>query len=133
VSEVVATAAMLASLPTTRRDMMQRWDEVEVDLRVEMTLALDEGRPPEPLLAAFAAERPVAVARLRPFEAGDALQALIEVLALLLPLGADRLALALPGVARAPARESPGVPGRDGSDDDGRDGGHGDTRVGGGG
>lgn len=106
--------------------MLQRWDEVEVDLRVEVTLALDEGRPPEPLLAAFAEERPVAVTRLRPFEAGDALQALIEVLALLLPLGADRLALALPGVAHLPARESSDVPGGE----DGDDGDRGDPRVG---
>jgi hypothetical protein len=112
--------------------MLQRWDEVEVDLRVEVTLALDEGRPPEPLLAAFAEERPVAVTRLRPFEAGDALQALIEVLALLLPLGADRLALALPGVAHLPARESSDVPdGEDGDDGDRGDrGDRGDPRVG---
>jgi hypothetical protein len=87
--------------------MLERWDEVEVDLRVETTLALDEGRPPPPLLVAFAGPRPVAVTALRPFDDGDALQALIEVLALLLPLGTDRLALSLPGIARDP---DPGAP-----------------------
>jgi hypothetical protein len=79
--------------------VLERWDEVEVDLRVEVTLALDEGLPPRPLLVAFAGEQSVAVAQLRPFTRDDALQALIEVLALLLPLGTDRVALALPALA----------------------------------
>jgi hypothetical protein len=82
--------------------MLERWDEVEVDLRVEMTLALDDGLPPRPLLVAFAGEQPVAVTQLRPFAQIDALQALIEVLALLLPLGTDRVALALPALACVP-------------------------------
>jgi hypothetical protein len=97
--------------------MLQRWDEVEVDLRVEVTLTLDEGLPPQPLLAAFAGEQPVAVARLRRFGQGDALQALIEVLALVLPLGTDRVALALPArahVADAGA-DGPADPAADGA------------------
>jgi hypothetical protein len=80
--------------------MFERWDEVEVDLRVETTIALDTGRLPEPLLIAFAGEDPVGLVALRPFGDADVLQALIEVLALLLPLGTDRVALSLPGVAR---------------------------------
>ena len=80
--------------------MFERWDEVELDLQVEATLALDEGYAPEPLLVAFDDQEPVAIVGLRPFEADGVLQALVEVLALLLPLGARRVALTLPGRAR---------------------------------
>ena len=80
--------------------MFEQWDEVELDLRVEATLALDDGRPPEPLLVAFDDDAPLAVVALRPFDHQGVLQALVEVLALLLPLGARRIALGLPGRAR---------------------------------
>lgn len=80
--------------------MFEQWDEVELDLQVETTLALDEGYAPEPLLVAFDEKEPVGVVGLRPFEPEGVLQALVEVLALLLPLGARRVALALPGRAR---------------------------------
>jgi hypothetical protein len=82
------------------RRMFERWDEVELDLQVEATLALDEGYGPEPLLVAFDEQEPVGIVGLRPFEPHGVLQALVEVLALLLPLGARRLALTLPGQAR---------------------------------
>ncbi len=87
--------------------MFERWDEVELDLQVEATLALDEGYAPEPLLVAFDEQEPVAIVRLRPFEPDGVLQALVEVLALLLPLGARRIALTLPGVARDVPDEAP--------------------------
>ena len=80
--------------------MFEHWDEVELDLQVEATLALDEGYAPEPLLVAFEGQEPVGIVGLRPFEAEGVLQALVEVLALLLPLGARRVALTLPGRAR---------------------------------
>jgi hypothetical protein len=77
--------------------MFERWDEVEVDLRVEATLALDGGGAPRPVLAAFRGPEPLGVAALRPFAHDGLLAALVEVMALLLPLGADRVALALAG------------------------------------
>lgn len=80
--------------------MFERWDEVELDLQVEATMALDQGLVPAQLLVAFDDEEPLAVVGLRPFEPDGVLDALVEVLALLLPLGARRLALALPGQAR---------------------------------
>jgi hypothetical protein len=83
----------------TRR-MFEHWDEVELDLQVEATLALDEGYALQPLLVAFDDHEPVGIVGLRPFEAEGVLQALVEALALLLPLGARRIALTLPGRAR---------------------------------
>ncbi|MCC5947692.1 MAG: hypothetical protein JJT89_04475 [Nitriliruptoraceae bacterium] len=50
-----------------------------------------------PQLLAFDGDRPMARAGLRPFDADGLLPALIEVLSLLLPLGADRLALLATG------------------------------------
>lgn len=80
--------------------MFERWDEVELDLRVQATLALDEGAVPVPLLVAFSDDAAIAVVGLRPFGADGLLPALVEVLALLLPVGAHRLALGLPGQTR---------------------------------
>lgn len=60
---------------------------------------LDRGLRPVPTLIAFDGDRAVAIVGLRPFDRDDAVQALIEVLSLLLPLGVDRLALSLPGLA----------------------------------
>ena len=89
--------------------MFEQWAEVELDLRVETTLALDAGGAPEPLLAAFDEDEALAVVALRPVPTEQLLQALVEVLALLLPLGACRVALALPGrVRRAGPPTSPG-------------------------
>ena len=80
--------------------MFERWDEVELDLRVEATLALDEGLVPPPQLVAFGPHEALGMVTLRPFGPEGPLSALIEVLALLLPLGARRVALALPGRLR---------------------------------
>jgi hypothetical protein len=89
--------------------MFEHWDEVELDLRVEATLQLDAGSLPVPQLVAFGDEGFVAEVRLRPFDAAGLLSALVEVLALLLPLGARRLALGLPGEVR----ETPEAPAAD--------------------
>ena len=91
---------MLRVTDEETRGMFERWDEVELDLQVEATLALDEGYALQPLLVAFDDQEPVGIVGLRPFEPEGVLQALVEVLALLLPLGARRVALTLPGRAR---------------------------------
>ena len=82
-----------------------RWESVESQLLDLATIDLMMGGDPRPTLAAFVGERPLALIGLRPFAPGETLQALIEVLALLLPLGADRLAFAAP--ARAWSTEDP--------------------------
>lgn len=82
-----------------------RWEDVESELLDLATIDLLLGMDPRPTLTAFVGEQPLAMVGLRPFAPGEALQALIEVLALLLPLGADRLAFAAP--ARAWSTEDP--------------------------
>lgn len=57
---------------------------------------LDAGGVPMPMLLAYTGDEPGAVITLRPFAPGEMLQAFVEVLSLLLPLGVDRLACALP-------------------------------------
>jgi hypothetical protein len=67
-----------------------------------LTLAgcdLTEGLPPRPTLTAYAGDESIAVVGLRPFGPGELLHPLIELAALLLPLGADRFGLAVPGRA----------------------------------
>lgn len=68
---------------------------------------LDVGELPWPRLLAHAGPTGLGQARLRPF-ADDPLPPLLELLALVLPLGADRLTLALPG--RAWSLDDPVVP-----------------------
>ncbi len=75
------------------------WDLVEPSLLALASADLDAGRPPAPTLIAFAGDEPQAVAALRPFGPGELVPALVELLALFLPLGSDRLALSLPGHA----------------------------------
>lgn len=75
------------------------WDAIDDHL---LDLAADDlraGSEPRPTLAAFDGVRPLALVGLRPFDPRGALQALLEVLALVLPLGADRLAFAALGRA----------------------------------
>ena len=60
---------------------------------------LEVGAAPLPTLAAYRGDEPLAITTLRPFGAGELLQALVEVLALLIPLGADRVALSVTGRA----------------------------------
>jgi hypothetical protein len=69
---------------------------------------VEVGRGLASSLLAFAGERPLGLVRLRPHEPGEVVQAMLEVLALLLPLGTDRIVLALPG--RAWSSEDPIAP-----------------------
>jgi hypothetical protein len=90
------------------------WSEAATTL---LELADDDlalGADPAPRLLAFEGGTGVAVVGLRPFGDDDGVQALVEVLALLLPLGADRVALALPG--RAWSMDDPIPPVTDGVD-----------------
>lgn len=63
---------------------------------------LEAGAAPSPTVAAYRGDDPLAVTTLRPFGPGELLQALIEILALLIPLGADRVALSVTGRAWSP-------------------------------
>ena len=60
---------------------------------------LDLGMSPQPTLLAYEGERALATVMLRPFADGEVVEAVLEVLGLLLPLGTDRLVLSLPGRA----------------------------------
>jgi hypothetical protein len=75
------------------------WGDVGETLLALAACDLDEVGDAASRLVAFHGATPVAVVTLRPFAAGEAVQALIEVLALVLPLGADRVAVGLPGRA----------------------------------
>lgn len=72
------------------------WADASPALLAAASEAIDAGRAPEPMLIAFAGEEAQAVVTLRPFGPEEVLRAFVEVLSLLLPLGADRLACALP-------------------------------------
>jgi hypothetical protein len=84
------------------------WDEVPGYLLELAHRDLAVSPEPLPSVVAFAGDRPMAVGVLRPFDRGGAVPALIELLALLLPLGVDRLGLTLTG--RAWSTEDPVPP-----------------------
>lgn len=69
---------------------------------------------PRPHLAAYAGDDAVALVGLRPFAPGAYQGPLVEAMALALPLGADRVSLALPG--RAWSLDDPVAPVTDGAD-----------------
>jgi hypothetical protein len=75
---------------------------------------VEGGRGSVPTLLAFAGDRPLGSVRLRPHAPGELVTVLVEVLALLLPLGADRIVLGLPG--RAWSTADPITPVADGID-----------------
>jgi hypothetical protein len=77
------------------------WIDASAALLAFASDDLDSGGVPLPMLLAFEGDEPHAMVTLRPFEPDDLLQALVEVLSLLLPMGADRLACSLP--TRGPA------------------------------
>ena len=79
------------SLPT--------WEEAEGFLLELAAGDLDAGTWPLPTLLACIDDEAVAVNTLRPFDEEELVPALVEVLALLLPLGVNRVALLLPGRA----------------------------------
>lgn len=67
--------------------MQREW--AEVDVRCCGT--------PAPRLIGFDADEPLSTVMLRPFDKGQVMGPLIEALAFLLPFGANRLSVALPG------------------------------------
>ena len=82
-----------------------RWDDVEQHLIEEADADLAETGDVRPCMAAFAGDTALALAFVRPFERGRYHDAIVELLALVVPLGADRLALSLG--ARAWSWEDP--------------------------
>jgi hypothetical protein len=76
-----------------------RWDDVTDHLLAFASFDLADGLPPRPTLVGYAGDEPIALVGLRPFGPGEVATALAELLGLLLPLGADRVALAVPGRA----------------------------------
>jgi hypothetical protein len=75
---------------------------------------VEDGRGSAPTLLAFAGDRPLGSVRLRPHAPGELVTVLVEVLALVLPVGADRIVLGLPG--RAWSTADPITPVADGVD-----------------
>ncbi|MFU8839181.1 MAG: hypothetical protein ACNA8R_00480 [Nitriliruptoraceae bacterium] len=92
----------------TTHPPVSTWDEVPAYLLEVAHRDLGVAPVPLPSLVAFAGDRPIAIGVLRPFDANGPVPALIELLALLLPLGVDRLALTLTG--RAWSSEDPVPP-----------------------
>lgn len=78
---------------------MDSWDGVTDYLRSEAELDIAGTGEVRPCLAAFRGDRGLAIGWLRPFEKGEYHDPLIELVALFVPLGADRLALSLGGRA----------------------------------
>lgn len=78
-----------------------RWSDAADRLTDLADADLAGGMAPRPTLAAFAGHHPVALVTLRTLD-DPLLGVLLEVLALVLPLGADRLAVSL-NPARSPA------------------------------
>jgi hypothetical protein len=76
-----------------------RWCDDTARLLNLAATDLAEGLPPRPTLTAYAGEEGLAIVGLRPFGPGELLGPLVELAALLLPLGADRFGLAVPGKA----------------------------------
>lgn len=85
------------------------WEEVPGYLLELAHRDLDLGSEPLPSIAAFAGDEPVAVGVLRPFDRSGPVPPLIELLALLLPLGVDRIGLTLSGRAWSLADPIPAV------------------------
>lgn len=78
---------------------MQAWGDRETYLLDEARRDLEGNADVRPCLLAMVGDQPLMTAFLRGFARGRHLDALIEVVALAAPLGADRLALSLPGRA----------------------------------
>ena len=78
---------------------LTRWSDAEAFLLDDATRDLAVGVGPLPVLVAAIDDEVVALGTLRPFDDGGPVPALVEVLALLLPLGVNRVALRLSGRA----------------------------------
>ena len=79
--------------------MTTTWADAERFLLEEAECDLVDGPMARPCLLAFRRDEALAVAFLREFEKGEYHDAIIELLALVCPLGADRLALSVSGRA----------------------------------
>ncbi len=75
------------------------FEDAELFLLCLLADDLEQGRSLAPTLLAFSGERPLGSVRLRPHQRDELSTVMLEILALLLPLGADRIVLALPGRA----------------------------------
>lgn len=84
----------------TEGDTMHDWHEVPDMLRGCAQDDLADRDAVRPTLVAFAGERPLLLARSRPFGPSDAGAALGELFDLVAALGADRVAMAIGGTAR---------------------------------
>ncbi len=80
---------------------MRRWEDRRAFFADEARRDLEAGLDVRPCLVAMSQEERLFVAFLRAYEREDALHALIELLALAVLLGADRLALSRSGWARS--------------------------------
>lgn len=87
------------------------WHEANDALLAAARAAIEAGLPPPPLLLAYEGDRPLATVVLRAFGSGELTDVLVETLALLLPLGTDRVALAIGGRAWSTADPIPPVTG----------------------
>lgn len=74
-----------------------QWESLESELVALAHADLEEAGEVAPCLAAFAGDELLLLAFLRPFEQGRHMDAVIEVAALAVPLGADRLVLSISG------------------------------------
>ncbi len=78
---------------------MTQWEGRRAFLLDEARDDLERGEEVRPCLLAWRGDRPLLVAYLRPYRRGGHVDALVEVLSVAAPLGADRLALSVGGRA----------------------------------
>lgn len=78
---------------------MQRWEDRRAYFLGEAARDIERGEDVRPCLVAMTGEDRLFLAFLRSFERGELFDALLELLALAGTLGADRLAMSLPGRA----------------------------------
>jgi len=78
---------------------MTQWEGRRAFLLDEARDDLERGEEVRPCLVAWRGDRPLLVAYLRPYRRGGLVDALVEVLSVAVPLGADRLALSVSGRA----------------------------------
>lgn len=78
---------------------LRTWEQAEAFLLEAAGTDLAAGLSPAPSLVACIDDEPVAIGTLRPFDEEGPVPPLVEVLALLLPLGVNRVALLLAGRA----------------------------------
>ena len=88
---------------------MRCWGDAEPFLIDRAAESLQAGDEVHPCLLAFAGDDPLLVAWLRPFARGAYVDPLTELLALAVPLGADRLAVSFGGRATSLADPVPPV------------------------